>query len=352
MMTGKLRTRLDMPSYELRDHLPIEIRNSRLALVTRVRHGEEADLAPGWYEVSAVLDDGSRHSESVQVIAGERLEVFLTVQLAGLMPASSTARMPPGRPKTRGSGKSGRRGVRPFESGEQRVILERVDGAELDECSNERWIFLRTTRRLESVPTAYLRIDDQPISVSLPINPHGYDDQGACVMTFTEYGNSIYCSAGFHPGRIVSAAIQRMLDKGEFGHATLAAEQTAETMLLEKYSDPVGAALGAIIMYRAGHLARRSEWLANLQHSFDWMPDGKILRAAVLGRSDEERAELLIRASDQRPMFTESLSILFDALRAWRSERHDVEISSALEKVASLARRVEWASTTLTVREL
>jgi hypothetical protein len=170
-------------------------------------------------------------------------------------------------------------------------------------------------------------------------------------MTFDRPSYGIDGRAGFHPERRVSAAIHNMVEKGQFAHATLAAEQTAEDMLRSKYQDPVGAALGAIIMYRAGTLANRSSWLRNLARDFDWLADGKILLALLLEVTDEaEATRLLLEASQQRPLFTESFSLLFDALRHRPSDHRQDEIKQALQRVATQAKQVEWSAFTLTTR--
>ena len=70
-LSGRLRARLDIPSWRLSQNLPIEIRDSRLRLLGEFKNDQIVELKPGWYEVSAVLNDGLRHSETVRVIAGE-----------------------------------------------------------------------------------------------------------------------------------------------------------------------------------------------------------------------------------------------------------------------------------------
>ncbi len=63
---------------------------------------------------------------------------------------------------------------------------------------------------------------------------------------------------------------------------------TAARLLLTKYSDPVAAALGGLILYRLGRLAERQEWVENLSRDFGWLRDGQILCAAFLSRDEEK----------------------------------------------------------------
>lgn len=338
-LSGTLRTRLEIPSWRLSQNLPIEVRDSQLRLVGELRNNDTIALKPGWYEVSAVLNDGRRHSETVCVMAGDLQDVALGVDADALMPTSTTTIRTP-KPR------------KDVPKDAHKVEFLSADEATLERSEPERWIFLPKSSDPKSMPLARIKIGDDTLEISLPVNPLGHDEPDAsCVMTFERQDGSLRVRAGFHPDRIVSAAIHSMVEKRQFAQATAAAEATAEDMLQSKYRDPVGAALGALIMYRAGTLAGRRAWLNNLQRDFDWLPDGKILFAVLSKRSDPElTADLLLRASAQRPLFTESFSILFGALREWSSPHHSQEMSEALRQVTRQARRIDWSAFTLTDR--
>ena len=334
-LSGRLRARLDIPSWRLSQNLPIEIRDSRLRLLGEFKNDQIVELKPGWYEVSAVLNDGLRHSETVRVIAGELQDVALGVRADALMPKGFAA----------SDTLVSRDDTHEFE-------FLGADEATLEYRDSDRWIFLPKNSTPKSMPIAHIRIGKDKLNISLPVNPLGYDERASCVMTFDQHDHNVRVRAGFHPERIVSTAIHNMVEKRQFAQANAAAEVTAEDMLQSKYQDPVGAALGAIIMYRAGTLARRQAWLNNLQRDFDWLPDGKILLAALVSRSDAELAvDLLVRASVQRPLFTESFSILFGALREWRGKLRAKDISAALHRVTALAKRIDWSAFTVTDRD-
>ena len=341
--SGKLQASLKIPSQKLQQSLPIEVRDSRLALVSTLQSGETLDLSPGWYEVSAVLDDGQRHSETVQVTVDETKHVQFQIDSDTLLPTSELF-----------GPSSMTRAMNPTSLNamlDNDVTFLGSEEAQLVEKSVERWIFEPQRQNPVSMPTAHLKIDGVELSVSLPVNPRGHSGLAACVMTFDRRSYGIDVRAGFHPERRVSTAIHNMVEKGQFAHATIAAEQTAKDMLRSKYRDPVGAALGAIIMYRAGTLGSRSDWLRNLARGFGWLADGKILLALLPEVTDEaETASLLLEASQQRPLFTESFSLLFDALRRWPSDHRQDEISQALQRVATLAKQTEWSAFTLTTR--
>jgi hypothetical protein len=89
-------------------------------------------------------------------------------------------------------------------------------------------------------------------------------------------------------------------------------------LLAEKYSDPTGAALGALILYKVGRLGGWTGWVENLVRDFEWLPDGKILLANLLF-DRKERTELALqlalRASRQTILYnTESFSLFARAI--------------------------------------
>ncbi len=346
---GSLTGLLDVESHQLRNSIPIDVRNDSLALIKQIRHGNTLPLSPGWYEVSAVLNDGQRHSEIVQVRAGVTETIQLHPDLDRILPKSTIT--PPGVNPGGLSDSSPTGGSIPL-SPSNPVHLLRSEECTIIDRTPAMWRFGPTPNSPQSMPTACFRYGNAEISVSLPVNPRGSGTESESVVTFSSHKDRLDVRAGFHSARIVSTAILNMVESGQLTHATLAAEQTAEDMLCEKYSDPVGAALGALIMFRAGSLSQRKAWLKNLTRDFDWLPEGKILFAALPHELPcEERADLLLRACKQRPMFTESYSILFETLRGWASDHRRGEIRDAVDAMARTLSDVDWNAFTFTVRK-
>ncbi|MDH5304584.1 MAG: hypothetical protein OEW64_10885 [Gammaproteobacteria bacterium] len=143
-----------------------------------------------------------------------------------------------------------------------------------------------------------------------------------------------------------------MLASRQVRSAVQMAEQATE-LLRQKYSDPTGAALGAIILNKVGRLERLESWVRNLAQDFPWLPDGKILVASInfARRSNmDEVRDLVIAASGQRPLFTESYSMLLDLLRRWPRDTDGDWRRGALKEVSSHSPYVDWDSICFSLR--
>src|SRR5688572_14149119 len=97
--TGKIKPQLASDSWFLGQSVSFEIRDSGLRLVARTKTQDPLELPEGLYEVSAVLEDGRKHSEVVRVIGGQETLVQFTQEDESTIPPTSfdTA---PDRPRT------------------------------------------------------------------------------------------------------------------------------------------------------------------------------------------------------------------------------------------------------------
>ena len=75
--TGKLSVQLTSDSMFLGQCVPVEVRDSDMRLVQQSMSARQFELPVGLYEVSAVLEDGRRHSVLVQVKDGQQTPVEL-----------------------------------------------------------------------------------------------------------------------------------------------------------------------------------------------------------------------------------------------------------------------------------
>ena len=100
-----------------------------------------------------------------------------------------------------------------------------------------------------------------------------------------------------------------------------------EARLMDKFSDPVGAVLGAYVLLRLREFDRLHGWTENLVKCFPWLPDGFIALAwqrVLEGRTDEV-PDLIERAVDAGPpIFGEGLRLLGDSLALLRRRLPDV----------------------------
>ncbi|MEZ5360236.1 MAG: hypothetical protein R3F48_15570 [Candidatus Zixiibacteriota bacterium] len=130
--------------------------------------------------------------------------------------------------------------------------------------------------------------------------------------------------------------------------ANLITFSKARKMLFDKISYPLTAAVGGYLLIMGFERNRYSEksdnwqdWIDNLDHWFEWMPDGAILNAALLfklGKTNNKAAfEALMRAYDRGlPFFTFGLQILIDCMRyfAREGEANAIKRLKVLEGIA------------------
>lgn len=340
---GSLVAELNVSSYRLREQLSIEVRDSSLALVGELHSGRPLlDLAPGYYEVKTIMDDGRAHTKVVRVNSGERARVEFEVEPTSLMERSGTTQYKRGYDPT----------AYAFLRAEtvQWTPSEYPLSAEVGSFGPQDgdWLLV-PIGHLSAVPWVSFAAE----FISLPVNPRGRNlTESAAVVRVVEFEMSTSARAWVHPDRKLTSAMQHMLSESRVFQAHTLAEAAAEDLLQAKYSDPVGATLGAIVMHRAGTLDKRIAWLENLQRDFDWLPDGKILLAAELlaVQPVASRAfELLTKAAKQRPMFTASFAILLETLRRWPShDAFSAEASQLAEILGKIAVDVDWTAFTLT----
>lgn len=342
---GLLEVHVDSPSVFFGASVLIEIRDSGMGLVERVTSPAALKLSPGLYEVSAVLEDGRDHRRIAEVTEGERTEVAICLETGGgLVPGDALAPAPPSELATRSS---------IFFGGDQRIrhtrsalaveveLLE-VEGVEVVESTETLWT-LKAPEEPAAVPAATLRLGGRTVRLSLPTSPGN-----PCVIRVEPRPSGPAASAWIAPQRTVANALQNMVGEGQLGHAAHMAEE-ATMLLRDKYADPTGAALGALILHRAGRLAERRAWLENLARDFAWLPDGKILLVSELVASREEEEmelarDLAFAASEQRILFTEAFSILVGLLRRWPNLDGRAELQEPLLNLVGRCADTDWSS--------
>jgi hypothetical protein len=106
-------------------------------------------------------------------------------------------------------------------------------------------------------------------------------------------------------------------------------------------------------LHRFGRLHEKQDWVENLSRDFDWLPDGRILCAALLQRDDDasERdrgLDLLLNATERRPLYTDGLSLGLELLRRWPGEERSAERRERLERLAEYSAAADWESIALT----
>ncbi len=357
---NKITVQISSNSNLLTQSSPIEIRDGRLKLVKRLNSGQATELEDGLYEISAVLEDGQIHQRLVDLQGGRQEDITFNTKVekqavkTSLADLRSIFRLPAEtRPKVKapvfGSVLGGILGTAPKE----KMPIELVDcqGAVMKKesvtgagCNS--WSF-EPAAQIDAVPRSVFNINDRLVTISLPLNPKGYSPLSSCVVeTVMNNAGMIEVRAWITSERAVASTMQNMLASGYMLHAARIADE-AEELLRDKYQDPSGALLGALILHKIGQLEYRRNWVKNLAMDFDWLNDGKVLLALLMSREEAQQSEALslaLRASDRPMMFTESYSLLLDLLRRWPWPGRQDERQQALESLAMMTPYTNWDS--------
>ena len=235
---------------------------------------------------------------------------------------------------------------------ELEVQLVDVQGANTVRETRTLWIF-ECQPDVDQVPAATVRIGDTLTEISLPTSPGGVPTPNLCAVRVEDSTTGPSATAWISPERSLANALQNMLASGKVLHAAHMADQATE-LLHDKYSDPTGATLGALILHKVGRLNRLQSWVENLVNDFGWIPDAKVLLAVMLldDRSDLQGAlDLATEASQQRMLFTECYSILLDLLRRW-PKKYEWELRQpSLMALTERSSYIDWESICLTIRQ-
>ena len=348
---GHLSVKLKSESYFFKNNVPIEVRDSQMRLVSQDKIGRnklQLDLPAGLYEVSAVLEDGQKHRQLLQIVEGEITPVEFNLR------KEEPDRFPPRMSRKSNSLFEPPRFMDEIESlpdaearsdtGLVTQLLE-VQGVTMYSEGHLSWIFICELTP-DSVPTALIRINDRKLRISLPISPEREFPYNSCVVNVEETPTGAHAHALITSERTVASALQNMLSSGYIMKAAEVADEAVD-LLRYKYSDPTGAVLGALLLHRVGWLGKWTSWVDNLARDFNWLPDGKVLLAILLSEDESARSqalELALRASTQRMLYAESYSLLLDLLRRWSGESGMEGRQSAIQSLALLAPYVDWES--------
>jgi hypothetical protein len=388
---GSVSVRLSESSMFLQSALPVEVRDSSLRLVARATGAGSVQLPVGLYEVSAVLGDGQRHSSYVNVQEGMPTPVEFGQPAAAASSATgaeaaSTPQVPKDVPKSPGLEPMGKPTARlpsdvptpsarpaafegsgslqagvtaiPRPTYTEGIAAARDDAAattdvpelELLELAGATIVDRQRTRltvqcesSITGVATATVRVAGHRQRLSLPISPQTWTPSGGGVVTVERTSSGFHAQAWISPERRVANGLQNMLSAGFVLEAAKLANEAVD-LLRSKYEDPTGAALGALVLHKAGLLERWESWMENLARDFAWLPDGAILLVATrvgLGRPDRGDLATLLRAAGQRVLYAETASLLLDLLRRWPEDDGGAEAAAALERLAGDAPYVD-----------
>ncbi len=182
--------------------------------------------------------------------------------------------------------------------------------------------------------------------LALPISRHGPETRG-CTLHFDARHRAPRIE--LPPARRVTNALRGMIDSGKLGAAIELADRSTE-LLAYKYSDPIAAAYGGLMLQRFGALDRHAAWIENLARDFAWLPDGRILLAAVLARREPARGREVLLDVTRSPftVFSDAFSLAVSLLRRWPGD--DGRCEARLAELAPAIARCDFGATYSTLR--
>lgn len=125
--------------------------------------------------------------------------------------------------------------------------------------------------------------------------------------------------------------------------------EDAERLLLQKWVDPMAAAIGGYFLLKTGELDRMRDWGNNLANWFTWMPDGAVIHGWQLIREGANadtikiiRKRFIEAVNRGIPIYTEGLRLLYEGLMMLSFEfKHEDE---ATEKALARVRKYRSAA--------
>lgn len=352
---GHLSVTVDSVSRHLRDHAPIEIRDSKMRLVDHQGGNHDFDLLPGFYQVSAVLEDGLEHTGLVEIKqdqdakiklpAPQELDVDDEEEISGTFKILNLPRKRSNEQPRYSQKFASTQETRPDAGGFLDAEVLSVAGASLVRQTHKVWIF-ECKKNGSAVPTATMRLGKRKSVVSLPTSQPSDIGPITCAVRVDNSPTGPRATAWISPERVVANAFMNMLASGQLRHAVDMAGGAAD-LVRQKYRDPTGAMLGALILHKVDQLDDYEPWIENMVRDFSWIPDGKILLASLLVKRQEDRDrawQLLQEASEQRILYTESYSILLGLLRRWPREDESVARQEIIAELAWHSPYIDWDS--------
>jgi hypothetical protein len=345
---------VDTDSNFLRTHTPYIVRDARLAVVHEgTTGGAPVELPPGLYSVEMLAPSGAAVTSVVELEPGKTANVATPPELVvepviAQAPEANIPPLPPNPPMAAGDDDIAQQ-LPDVEVG-QLIATKLCTPEPLAEAS---WQFL-PDGALNEVPTAVFSLGARRIEMSLPLNPLGGSPElSGCRVSAVQEAGRRRLRMSFASGRRLCVAMDGLL-RHNTESAAADLFDGASDLLLGKYSDPPGAALGGLTLHRLGRLPERRHWIDNLANDFEWLPDGKILHAALLMKepepADRRRGlDKLLSATAMRPLYTDGLSLALELLRRWPDDDGIEVRTERLNRLAPLSAYAEWDSINLSV---
>ena len=347
--TGTLVVELQRDSWVLRDHLPFEIRNEKYVLVARAQPERPIELAEGLYAVSLVLDTGERITRPAVVRRGQPTKVSLVA------PDRGTGRVCALIAPTEGTTPSELRAVfrRPNSvapAPEPCWIADASTNLAVLHDPEQRLIGVRLTSPCTSPAWVVVATERAALHLALPLSDHNECRDCTIELHRPHATGRVRVSVAL-PARRSGRALFGLMDTGKIDLALSVARAACEGLARE-HADPVCAVYGALVLERCEPLAQSPPWFEHLATDCAWLPDGKILQAALLSRSEasgeRQRGHDLLLEATRIPnmVFADSFSLAIKLLRRWPADDPGSEPRRArLAALAGISARFDFEHT-------
>lgn len=330
---GLLKIKIESKLYYGGKEIKIEIRDSDLILIKPATTQRIFELPVGLYELSTVLDDGKRTIKNFKVSARTTTVLELKPDQPFQPPVSEK--------------KSDYYSLDKL----QKLHPETSDIELVDISSNveihpsEGYWVIYHSEEMKQVSVATIQKSGSVIRASLPICTGTHRYSATCHIKRHSERVTQPLQINISQTRSIASAMESMVAAGQLESAIRLASSALKT-LTEKFIDPPGAALAALILHKADRLQPHQKMLEKLTE-FDWLPDSKILLASLLFQDPtrhQEALQLACEASKQRILFTEAFSLLLNLLRYWPDSAANNARNEALSLMAKSASHIDWRS--------
>lgn len=366
---GRLEIVLPFDSPVLCRSLPIEVRNQHHAIVATLRGERSIKLPEGLYSITAVLDTGQRVTRPVHVKFGETTRVSFRSEdppaerqctslvlpsqegasafvstLFSDRPADEATLADLLQPPQDASG---------GHAGTRRIwVAAASPNLSLSQSDDEHMIHVR----LEGDSRACWLLVGSPTGVLYRSLPLSSDPTCAECTLAVRVGPSgkLEVKVAMAPDRRVGRALHGLIETGKLGLGVDLAKEAIK-LVAGNHADPISAAYSGLLLQRSGLLEDHAEQVEKLARDFPWIPDGRILHAALLSRGRRlaqvrRGHELLLEATRSSPLFSDAFSLALALLRRWPDEAGEAERRTRLEALTGTIAHFDFTSTFATMQ--
>lgn len=335
---GTLLFSLDLSSELMLSDLPVIVWDQELRPVAKTLSTNPVDLPPGTYYVTALMPAGQEMRGSVNVVAGQSVQVRLKPEPQDRSPHEyQEVQHYLGKALENDPYWSRSLMVNylaPTRLFNDQAVLRCITGnlllgefGEAPPLFEKRALVgavrLDITGYADIILLQLLQPGRPAVNVSFPSG-----SGGKCYLFITRSIGGY--SLDVHLQTTTADLLLSYLESGLLTAAELTTTSSAiadaskaEDLLSQKMRDPVAACVGAYALLRFGEISKLHDWTKNLRDWYEWLPDGLTIwgeHLARLGRHAEALVEFLALPRRGLPFFVEGFSYALNRLRLYSTD--------------------------------